>query len=189
MKTRQGFVSNSSSSSFIIKTEKNTWDVAQLMLRQREDDRRGSDIGESIDVEERIRQIENLNLPIDTPFTMHSCNYETYIFKQSGKVYVDTCNNHPWDLSDVGEWAGKSEHEGEGLDDLDYTKELFFHMDYLIVAREPEWEDRQNKKCDHWSLLKLPDGSIVCPECNPPTPITPFKIEVTPKINRIDLID
>ena len=47
-----------------------------------------------------------LNLP--------STNYKTYIVKKNGKIYVDTANNHQWDLDDVIDRGGGAD---EGCED------------------------------------------------------------------------
>ncbi len=202
MKTRQGFVSNSSSSSYIIRTDKTTWDFAKDMLRKRELDYAEDNIeDENLDVEERIRTIESLNLPVDTPFTMNSVQYSTYIFKMNGKIYVDTCNNIVWSIEDLESKAENyinvyddgSEHYGDGLHSVIYDDILFFHLDYLIVAKEAPYDLRDTSKCkEHYNKLQLPDGSIICPICDPPIPITPFelpKVEFIPPVNRLEIID
>jgi hypothetical protein len=171
--------------------------VAKEMLLQREADV-WNDEGTEPSAEERIKQIEALNLPVNTPFTMHSSNYETFIFKCDDKILIDTCNNHRWDIT--GEYTDyygdeyKKYCDGDGLlvkhDDV-----LFFHMDYLIVAKEAPWEAEQewrknHPECQHsYRQLQLPDGTLICPSCEPPVPITPFVDELKEKINRLELVD
>jgi len=207
VKVRTGFVSNSSSSSFVLETKndhRTTWDVAKVMLQQRTADAiewwgEENEFSKLV-VEQRIREIDNLNLPIDTPFTMHSTNYETYIFKYDGKILIDTCNNEHWNYSDFGEHVEynsveqRKYHDGDSLT-IKYDDVFFFHMDYLIVARNANWSKEEEYKkshsncVNHYAHLQLPDGTVICPDCNPPIPITPFKIEVKSVVNRLEQVD
>lgn len=198
MKTRQGFVSNSSSSSFVIKGDnKTTWDVAKDMLRQRYEDAKdmgwGNDGYYSVDPEVRICEIEALNLPVDTPFTMHSSQYETFIFKYDGKILIDTCMNISWDIK--GEYVEymseeyRKYHDGDGLT-IDYKDMLFFHMDYMVIGREPHYSQRPPRtQCQHYTTLKLADGTFICPVCNPPVPITPFPLQITEAVNSLNKLN
>jgi hypothetical protein len=90
MKTRNGFVSNSSSSSFIIKTKEysSVFDLAMSMVKAREWD---SD-------EDIIAKLKNnpLNLDRNHPISFRSCNYNTYIARIGDYYYIQTCNNHDW---------------------------------------------------------------------------------------------
>lgn len=100
MKIRNGFVSNSSSSSFVVtRSGATTAEVAIMMLFEvlsdgmeydfYESDRDGI-IRAAIDWLDRNQQY---NEPIWIPWT---CNYSTYIWRND-YICVDTCNNQCWD--------------------------------------------------------------------------------------------
>lgn len=91
MKVRTGFVSNSSSSSFVIKEPeiKTTAECAYWMLTF-------IDLGNDSDIEYAISWLlENLDYdePIMFPW---SINFETWIQKTDKGICVETCNNHQW---------------------------------------------------------------------------------------------
>ena len=46
--------------------------------------------------------------------TLPSTNYETYIFKKDGDIYVSTANNHDWNFAEIGTAEGP---HGYGADD------------------------------------------------------------------------
>lgn len=99
MKTRQGFVSNSSSSSFMVQGPTTTAQVGLLMMYEIVSDR--MEFPDST-VEDEIKAAlkwlsENtqFNDPIVIPW---SINYETFIWNDGADVKVDTCNNHSWDV-------------------------------------------------------------------------------------------
>lgn len=101
MKIRQGFVSNSSSSSFIV-TEPNLTTTARVALMML------SVVMEEYDTDgyltdDLLEEMENAidyllnNIGYDEPICFPwGVNYETFIRRTEDGIYVDTCNNHPW---------------------------------------------------------------------------------------------
>lgn len=185
MKIRAGFVSNSSSSSFIISENKyaSVFDVALEMLEIRTMD-------DWPDCPEKpmIIRARNLGVDPDTPITFATCNYDTFIFKEGPSILVSTCNNHPW-------WDYlNADHFGGGHDDGDFydleRKTYFWNPAFDIVGKpvdRDEWNNWLNKRPDianllkregsysyprcwaedrHWcNPVKIPEGEIVCPRC------------------------
>lgn len=96
MKIRNGFVSNSSSSSFVLDGRKLTVrDVALMMIPLREWNFDGDDD------HALCQRIKYLSCNPDTPMTFPSCNEDTFIIKRGEYIFVDTCNNHPfWEVLD-----------------------------------------------------------------------------------------
>jgi len=98
MKIRQGFVSNSSSSSFIV-AEKNLTTTARtalmmisIIMEEYENDGWGLPEGVDEAVEFLLHNMD-FDKPICFPWGI---NYETFICRTPGGIFVDTCNNHPW---------------------------------------------------------------------------------------------
>lgn len=94
MKTRSGFVSNSSSSSFIIKkdTYKNIFDIAKTMILVRGFDKK--EIEEDDKVIEQIKNAEQDGKDPNTPIAFVSINYNTFIVKGDDYYFISTCHNH-----------------------------------------------------------------------------------------------
>jgi hypothetical protein len=120
MKIRNGFVSNSSSSSFIVNA-KSSMEVFLKMIGVVYDEYKEYENGawwKKHHEENVMRFIENhadkFNEGIIIPFT---CNFETYIFPaKDGKCYVETCNNHPWEsvFPDIFEDETEGRHYKDG---------------------------------------------------------------------------
>jgi len=99
MKIRNGFVSNSSSSSFIISTEcfPTVRSLATYMLKQKINEYQHDPDVEFKKLDKlyikRLKKIDE-NQAVSFP----SCNYDTYIKKVGDCYLVSTCNNTDWDL-------------------------------------------------------------------------------------------
>jgi hypothetical protein len=100
MKIRNGFVSNSSSSSFIINSG-DIKDIATLMVNVIVNDR-------TYKTDKKANKILKANLKkalLDKDvlsgkigITMQTCNYNTYIKFYNDKIYIKTSSNYVWDL-------------------------------------------------------------------------------------------
>jgi hypothetical protein len=104
MKIRNGFVSNSSSSSFVIKGGTTTSQIATMMMYEVRSNWEGStrlfedECGLPDGFEEALEWLHDnveYNEPIMFPW---STNYETFIWTVGKDIYVDTCNNQDWGL-------------------------------------------------------------------------------------------
>jgi len=101
MKIRIGFVSNSSSSNFIVDNSyKTVFDLAKAMITIRDNDYDDYDDLDSVDRSGFLTEIHDINRAIregrdpDSSITFDTINYETFIKKVEGCYLVTTCNNH-----------------------------------------------------------------------------------------------
>jgi hypothetical protein len=110
MKIRNGFVSNSSSSSFLIKLGEefpNTLAIAEHMIKDKYDAWKEWDTDNEYlyshnkseaSAYNNIKRLKK-NGTVNIPFFFHSTNYDTYIVPITDNyVYVDTCNNIQWSI-------------------------------------------------------------------------------------------
>lgn len=118
MKIRNGFVSNSSSMSFIVNKSKfaTIKDLAKAMI-----DFMAEDDPEYYGGDRHKEFLEQLEKAPDVDaLTFYSCNYDTNIYDDGNKYYVETCNNHDgWSF----------------LNDLDYSN-FTIKNDFYDIHKE-----------------------------------------------------
>lgn len=195
MKIRNGFVSNSSSSSFIISTKdfENVRSLATYMINKKiEEYEEYRDNGEDVDNFDKtlIERLQNIDENQNVSFP--SCNYDTYIRKVGNYYLVATCNNTDWDLdeyntrinSDIKEELlkirdtyTKGSDDYEVIDDLiengdRYYEFSSFGRDFYDLNKEiigiETWEYCPNheEKWGHNIWDTLKYGKI-CLDCSP----------------------
>ena len=177
MKIRNGFVSNSSSSSFIISNEKfpTLRNLAKFMIKKRgnEDDK------------ELIEKLKNIDENQSVSF--NSYGDTTFIDKADDCYLVSTCNNIDWNL--YGYMTRLSENAKDylinklndyspGSDEYDMIERVldgerefysfgnnYYNLEKEVIGLET-WDHCNNKSCDchMWDTTKF--GKI-CLVCNP----------------------
>jgi len=147
MKIRNGFVSNSSSSSFIV-ANGDVATIANIMLNVVLNDWYDLD-DKTVEAWRKNATKCHNNEDIRSGkigITIPSCNYETYIFKSGQDVYIDTCHNHEWPMEEMGviRYHGGGEDEGDSIHKESKKKRYFNVKNCLVHSRNKwNWKDKQ----------------------------------------------
>ena len=178
MKIRNGFVSNSSSSSFIISDENfsSVRDLATYMIKQKikeSVDYANDGDGDYLEYTEHDKQyIENLkNVDENHPISFPSCNYDTYIRKVGDCYIVSTCNNTDWDLYEYT--TRLTDNAKKVLKELlsVYNEGSSDYNTVVDLLDEHYYDDIYNFGIDFYDLNKKIVGVEVyesCPNCSKP---------------------
>ena len=197
MKIRTGFVSNSSSSSFVISTSHfpTIKDLATYMIKQQMDERDDSGDPEwhSRFLEQNKIYIERLEkIDENQAVSFPSCNYDTFIKKVCDVYLVSTCNNTDWnlwkyttrltdiakeELKKIQKLYSKNEDTYRSIDYIldDDSEFSHFGNDYYNLYKDligvETYEDcpkRDKVKYEYDHYLwDTPRYGKICPKCNP----------------------
>jgi len=193
MKIRNGFVSNSSSSSFIISDNDfptvrslATYMIKQIIKEYKYEIKAGNE--HYIDyINENKKYISDLKkIDENQSVCFPSCNYETYIRKIGDCYLVATCNNHDWNLWDyysnltesaknvlkelLEKYKDSKEHDiiENILDGSSYESYWTFGNDFYDIHHNimgvELWEDCP--KCNE-HMWNTPKYKKICINCDP----------------------
>jgi len=167
MKIRKGFVSNSSSSSFILDLNSDnpifntTYDIAKYMIGCRDGYENNNILLNKLE-----KAIKKNIITKESNLYFRSCNYDTYIVREYNynKIYIATCNNH--DFEKLNNYYAE---EDELLDSVK-NNERFYDIEQEIfityIPYDQDWDKRSCKKKDCYSdKFKTDLGEIACPLC------------------------
>jgi len=177
MKTRKAFVSNSSSSSFMMHGG-NIEEIAIHMLKTIIEDFSEYDREDDVDkihARDYKRWKSNLKLALKRQdvkdgalgITMPSCNYDTYLVMNEDYLYITTCNNHAWGFSGINY---EDYEEYTSIKNMVKSKMYFNVRNKLIHSYEHYDRNDENTKCPkcseyYGSYVMNQAGERICASC------------------------
>ena len=180
MKIRSGFVSNSSSSSFVLSNKtyfSSPIEIAYHMIMERDWPGDGELLQKLTDMVRSGKITEQTNL------SFNSTNYDTYIYhtdKKLSPIAIYTCNNIDWKFPDDIKWhdddladgsTGYSGVQGKNFTSIETEFEGIRLSDNQTLEISSELSvssfSLYCESCyiERWLVKKVFQDSIVCPIC------------------------
>lgn len=167
MKIRTGFVSNSSSSSFIISKEgyTNIKDLAIAMIAARDFD----------DDQELIKVVKEKDIPNGCGISFNTCNYRTYISETKNFYLIFTSRNHCFRYELKGVIDFLPEEIKEEFERIEFSPQIdnclsgiknhytYWYPECDVIGTSPQKIGYCDKHYD--DMIKLENGDIICPWC------------------------
>ena len=158
MKTRNGFVSNSSSSNFIIRNNINTLQVARSMISHID-----TTINKKLKRFDRLIKNNKDSINIDIPIVFNTCNYDTYIYRFDNDIFIDTCNNEDW-YEVLKDYSYSTRPD----EDIEQPNIYFWFLDIDILMKPVPYDLAIQTFCKkHYYVPAYiyNEQTIVCPRC------------------------
>lgn len=176
MKIRKGFVSNSSTASFII--ELNSFNsvvdiaifIVELMLDQDEekygfkDDHDDENI--YVKILNNLYRLKALHADYNFSIFVPSNEFDTMIVKREDGYYINTCNNYMFDDLPLKTY----DSDGFSFEIFEELETIFPYLPEYDIIGKNIYSDR-NHRCqnnsEHDYAIILESGEWFCPDCNP----------------------
>ncbi len=159
MKLRLGFVSNSSTSSYIIALDayENVFAVARQMLRRLVEDASDEDVEKDYkQILKLLKHLKSTGMDPNTGFWIPTGNADTTIIRKSDAYYVDTDQDGDYDFRGVID--GNEVHNEIG------REHFFYHLEHDVLLKESDEDcDLHDETHDKFFLTT---GELVCPICD-----------------------
>lgn len=195
MKIRKGFVSNSSSSSFILLAKNETEtvrDVARIMINRIitdiKYDKWDSKEEKSEWINSRKKWLKKLKtIDKNKPIHFFSINYDTWIIKIADNILISTCNNTIWDLPNITNNISDKTKKELKLKKIDiplvydydfYITDIFdnyyYSLPFGIIGKEISYsiydetycKKQTHKYCTGYTQLWETRIGHICPYCD-----------------------
>ena len=169
MKTRNGFVSNSSSSSFIIPNgdiSKISNKMLEIIINDRdyltkkENKIEYTKLSSNLNKALKRKDVKSGKVGI---FIGYSCNYDTYIILKEGDLYITTSNNYMFDIGPDKEYSIKSNDIYKLIENNNY-----YNIDHKIIhshSKGAEFYQCNKCKLNYGMCFTDLKGNVLCSEC------------------------
>lgn len=166
MKIRNGFVSNSSSSSFVVSQDayESVVSIAKQMVRNRFWDQQDKELLKKLS---KIKDIDK-----NKPIAFRTCNYETYISKEDDKYYIFTSSNHLFSEIIEGRSNEYSLAEIEEMEEGIKSKNLYYWPEYDKYGTPLTYQETKDHQVDFFcpdciiDVMYSTEGHIFCVKCS-----------------------
>ena len=165
MKIRNGFVSNSSTSSFIITSDKKGYklNIQNFILRILKDPDISQHYNDKSTFIENIKSIKNDSLL----YNMNGKYDETEVLLTDNKIIFRSSNHYGWYdfLSKFYEFDYNEDTFYDNWNSDDKPKSKIYDLTYGVAFDDIDYDRCTNSSCDSYSKKYFYSGKMYCPQC------------------------